>query len=305
MEYVTADIRRFLVETFSDEELKILCFDYFRDVYDDFTTGMTKGRMIQLLIERCDRRGALANLDAALAAERPAQYATRFGAPEPAGLPAEPPPAGRDPRQVFISHAHQDADFAHRLAADLASAGWRAWIAPRASSRARSGSRRSARAGRQRRFPCRARRRPRSGRDGSEPKRTRPSSWKMGGRGAASSRWRSRRVPCPRCGMTTSASRSGPLRGRLAGADLVGRSAGGQAGRTKHRKRQGRSPAFSRRRPHGRGRAPPRPIAFDWVTIPAGEFLMGSDKTKDKLAYDDETPQHTLYLPEYRIAACR
>ena len=35
------------------------------------------------------------------------------------------------------------------------------------------------------------------------------------------------------------------------------------------------------------------PIAFDWVTIPAGEFLMGSDKTKDKLAYDDETPQHT------------
>jgi len=48
--------------------------------------------------------------------------------------------------------------------------------------------------------------------------------------------------------------------------------------------------------------APPPPIAFDWVTIPAGEFLMGSDKTKDKLAYDDETPQHTLYLPEYRIA---
>ena len=44
------------------------------------------------------------------------------------------------------------------------------------------------------------------------------------------------------------------------------------------------------------------PIDFDWVTIPAGEFLMGSDKTKDKLAYDDETPQHTLHLPEYRIA---
>ena len=29
---------------------------------------------------------------------------------------------------------------------------------------------------------------------------------------------------------------------------------------------------------------------------------MGSDKKKDKLAYDNETPQHTLYLPEYRIA---
>ena len=39
-----------------------------------------------------------------------------------------------------------------------------------------------------------------------------------------------------------------------------------------------------------------------WVTIPAGEFLMGSDKKKDTQAFDDETPQHTLYLPEYRIA---
>ena len=43
-------------------------------------------------------------------------------------------------------------------------------------------------------------------------------------------------------------------------------------------------------------------IDFDWVTIPAGNFLMGSDKTNDKLAYDDETPQHTVFLPEYRIA---
>ena len=34
-------------------------------------------------------------------------------------------------------------------------------------------------------------------------------------------------------------------------------------------------------------------IDFDWVTIPSGDFLMGSDKANDKLAYDDETPQHT------------
>ena len=58
----------------------------------------------------------------------------QFGAPTPppvsAAIPAEIAPAGRDPRQVFISHAHQDAEFAHRLAADLGSAGWRAWIAP-------------------------------------------------------------------------------------------------------------------------------------------------------------------------------
>ncbi|MGB3062354.1 MAG: CHAT domain-containing protein, partial [Anaerolineae bacterium] len=36
------------------------------------------------------------------------------------------------------------------------------------------------------------------------------------------------------------------------------------------------------------------PIAFDWVEIPAGPFLMGSDKAKDPQAYDDELPQHTV-----------
>ena len=29
----TADIRKFLTELFSDEELTTLCYDYFRDVY--------------------------------------------------------------------------------------------------------------------------------------------------------------------------------------------------------------------------------------------------------------------------------
>jgi formylglycine-generating enzyme required for sulfatase activity/nucleotide-binding universal stress UspA family protein len=43
-------------------------------------------------------------------------------------------------------------------------------------------------------------------------------------------------------------------------------------------------------------------IDFDWVTIPAGDFLMGSDKKRDKLAGDDETPQHTVTLPTYGIA---
>jgi formylglycine-generating enzyme len=44
------------------------------------------------------------------------------------------------------------------------------------------------------------------------------------------------------------------------------------------------------------------PIEFDWVIVPAGEFLMGSDKSKDEKAFDDELPQHKLYLPTYRIA---
>jgi formylglycine-generating enzyme required for sulfatase activity len=45
--------------------------------------------------------------------------------------------------------------------------------------------------------------------------------------------------------------------------------------------------------------APGMEIVF--VRVPAGEFIMGSDKTKDKDAFDDETPQHKLTLPEYLI----
>jgi formylglycine-generating enzyme required for sulfatase activity len=44
------------------------------------------------------------------------------------------------------------------------------------------------------------------------------------------------------------------------------------------------------------------PITFDWVTIPAGKFWMGSDKQKGSSAYDDELPQHEVTLPAYRMA---
>jgi hypothetical protein len=36
--------------------------------------------------------------------------------------------------------------------------------------------------------------------------------------------------------------------------------------------------------------------------VPAGAFLMGSDKDKDEQAYDDELPQHTVTLRAYEIA---
>jgi formylglycine-generating enzyme required for sulfatase activity len=37
------------------------------------------------------------------------------------------------------------------------------------------------------------------------------------------------------------------------------------------------------------------------VEVPAGSFLMGSDKIKDKYVMGDETPQHEVTLPAYRI----
>jgi hypothetical protein len=115
----TADIRQFLTEAFSDEELITLAFDYFTVAYDDFASGMTKQQKIQLLLEYCQRRQVIPNLLAAIQRTRPEQYKKQF---------AQPPI--RDSHQVFISHTHQDAHFAHRLASDLIKHSWHIWIAP-------------------------------------------------------------------------------------------------------------------------------------------------------------------------------
>jgi formylglycine-generating enzyme required for sulfatase activity len=46
----------------------------------------------------------------------------------------------------------------------------------------------------------------------------------------------------------------------------------------------------------------PRPTEPELILIAAGDFLMGSDPKKDKLAQDDEQSQHRLYLPDYFVA---
>lgn len=51
---------------------------------------------------------------------------------------------------------------------------------------------------------------------------------------------------------------------------------------------------------------PPLKRAYSWepemLLIPAGEFLMGSDPQKDRSAFRNEQPQHTLHLPGYYLA---
>jgi formylglycine-generating enzyme required for sulfatase activity len=44
-----------------------------------------------------------------------------------------------------------------------------------------------------------------------------------------------------------------------------------------------------------------RPVP-DMVRIPQGEFVMGSDPSRDPHAKGDELPQHSVYLPEYSIS---
>ena len=43
------------------------------------------------------------------------------------------------------------------------------------------------------------------------------------------------------------------------------------------------------------------PAHDEMVLIPAGEFLMGSDKRADRNAYQAELPQRTVYLDAYEI----
>lgn len=123
-----AQLREFIKQYFTDDELADLCFDYFPEVQHEFAEGMTKGSRIRLLITYAENRNLQENLRVALYKSRPEGYLHEFGRP----IATEPPPPQpqRDPNQLFVSHAHQDAEFAHRLANDLKAHGCRVWIAP-------------------------------------------------------------------------------------------------------------------------------------------------------------------------------
>jgi tetratricopeptide (TPR) repeat protein len=130
-------LREFIIRAFSDDELEILCYDYFRDISDEFTARMTKGQKVQLLIQLCDRRDLMQNLLVALQRERPtafAHYLSLAPGPVPATAQVAPVPAfagtRRNPRQVFISYAHADQAVADQLAHDLRRSGWPVWMAP-------------------------------------------------------------------------------------------------------------------------------------------------------------------------------
>ncbi len=132
MSYNTAKLRKFVQEFFSSEELRTLLFDYFRPVHDNLTDGMTKNRYILLLLEFCRKHNKMQDLLAAIQRDRPFFQPDDYvqGKIAPTAAPQPPAPITRNPRQIFISHAHQDAEVAQRLAYDLKAHGYDIWIAP-------------------------------------------------------------------------------------------------------------------------------------------------------------------------------
>jgi formylglycine-generating enzyme len=135
MSYETATLRRFIQEYFSSDELDTLLFDYFPTVREEFTPGMVKSQYVKLLLEFCYRHGKMPDLLAALQRERPTTFdPDDFVKNQPAlvafSTPALHLPAERNPRQIFLSHAHQDAQVAQKLAHDLEAHGYDIWLAP-------------------------------------------------------------------------------------------------------------------------------------------------------------------------------
>lgn len=71
----TAVLRELIKEAFSDENLTIFCYDYYREVYHQFGIGMSKTVKIQRLIEHCVSRQQVDTLLQRIREHNSAQYA--------------------------------------------------------------------------------------------------------------------------------------------------------------------------------------------------------------------------------------
>jgi hypothetical protein len=120
------DLHSFLLDHYSDEELRTLCFKLYIP-YDDLPGGTREGKAREL-VAYAERHGRLEALLALLASNHPADYKMRFDRKPPAMRP--PATSKTQPGQVFISHAHQDSDLAHELAGWLVAVGYPVWLAP-------------------------------------------------------------------------------------------------------------------------------------------------------------------------------
>lgn len=74
MKYNTNNLRQFLMEYFSPDELTGLFFDHFRAVYEQVTPAMPKGTQVQMLLAHCHNHGRFPTLLDALAERRPGLF---------------------------------------------------------------------------------------------------------------------------------------------------------------------------------------------------------------------------------------
>lgn len=135
-QYIYKNIRNLLTTGFSEEELRLLCYDEpeFKIIYDNWPRGTPKVTFVQELIDHADRR---LQLDALLkrAQERnPARYQEHgpysegeetASTSEPAANVPDTPPKGND---IFISYSRRDLDFVKRLYDYLTAQGISAWF---------------------------------------------------------------------------------------------------------------------------------------------------------------------------------
>ncbi len=129
MDIPNDQLRQFFIKAFSDDELEDFCFDYFPAASQEFAPGQPVGTKARLLISFADRRGQRQHLIVALCKARPEQFAAAFKTVAEAPAPTSAATT-RLTRRVFISHAPEDAELAHRLAEALRAAGRPVWIAP-------------------------------------------------------------------------------------------------------------------------------------------------------------------------------
>jgi formylglycine-generating enzyme required for sulfatase activity len=232
---------------------------------------------------------------------RPEPYAARFGRIAVAEVKAKP----RDPRQVFLSHAHEDAAFAQRLAADLRAAGFPVWIAPDSIQPGEPWVRAIDRGLRESGIFIVA-----------LTEHSVRSTWVQTETEIAigeHQRGVGRLVPlmvrqCEARDLSMLLTRLQFVpfeRDYALGLNLLLRTLGGGVPEITSQVQIQPRPTSPATLPEPS--TPPdalvidSPFRLELVRVPAGAFLMGSDKAKDTDAQDDEQPQHTVDVSEFYI----
>lgn len=125
------NIRTLLTEGFTADELRRLCYDDFRPVYDQFAANTGKAEIIDRLLEFAERRGQLETLLAWAKTQNPAQYDQHQPYQTTPSSPASlPSPSSSHPcsLRVFLCHSSGDKPAVRGLYQRLRADGFDPWL---------------------------------------------------------------------------------------------------------------------------------------------------------------------------------